>query len=315
MKKTIAVDLGGTRIKAGIVSNGEVLGSVYAEAFSDKGLIARLPVVEESIDHLMDKLKISAEEISGLGISIPGIVDTAEMKLLSVNKKFSDAVGFDFRSWALRKWGKPVFLENDARCALLGEWQHGAGKGSDNLVMFTFGTGVGGAAIIEGKLLRGRHFMAGCLLGHITINYHGENCNCGNIGCVESEASSWRLPSMAREHALFPASMLSGSDIIDYRLIFECAGKGDMLSNVLVTRSLEAWSAGIINSIHAYDPERVIIGGGIMRSQNVILPFIREKVHRHAWTPWGKVEIEAAQFPDEAALYGLDYLVNSAPET
>jgi glucokinase len=160
MKTSIAIDLGGTRIKVGIVNNGEVLNSIFVDAFSGKGLLARLPVLEESIDHLLNELKISAEDIAGIGISIPGIVDSRQMKLLSVNKKFSDAVGFDFPAWAQRKWNKPLVIENDARCALVGEWQYGAGKGSDNLVMMTLGTGVGGAAIIEGNLLRGKHFQA-----------------------------------------------------------------------------------------------------------------------------------------------------------
>lgn len=315
MKKSIALDLGGTRIKVGIVSNGKVLSSIFVDAFSDKGLLARLPVVEDCIDHLLKQLSISVDEIAGIGISIPGIVDSRQMKLLSVNKKFNDAVDFDFPGWALRKWNKPLVIENDARCALVGEWQFGAGKGSDNLVMLTLGTGVGGAAIIDGKLLRGKHFQAGCLSGHFTINYQGDTCNCGNVGCVESEASTWRLPEKVRNHMLFSTSQLSAYEEIDYRLVFELAGVGDELSKILVTQSLQAWSAGIINSIHAYDPDRVVLGGGIMRSAEVLLPFIREKIHRHAWTPWGKVEIVKAQFPDEAALYGLEYLVNNIKNT
>lgn len=312
MKKSVVIDLGGTRIKVGVVSNGEVLGSLFVDAFSDRGLVARLPVIEESIDYLTGKLGMVANEISGIGISIPGIVDSRQMKLLSVNEKFNDAVDFDFPAWALKKWNKPLVIENDARCALAGEWQYGAGKGSDNLVMFTLGTGVGGSAIIEGKLLRGKHFLAGCLLGHLTIHYKGETCNCGNIGCVESEASTWRLPEKARKHQLYFSSQLSAHKVIDYRTVFELAEKGDELSKLLVSQSLEAWSAGVINSIHAYDPDKVILGGGIMKSGQTILPYIMEKVHQHAWTPWGKVEIAVAQFPDEAALYGLDYLIQAA---
>jgi glucokinase len=311
MKATIAIDLGGTRIKTGIVSNGEVLNSIFVDAFSDKGLLPRLPLLDESIDHLMKQINISIDDIAGFGISIPGIVDSRQMKLLSVNKKFNDAVDFDFPAWAFSKWHKPLVIENDARCALVGEWQFGAGKGSDNLVMITLGTGVGGAAIIEGKLLRGKHFQAGCLGGHFTVNYKGDTCNCGNIGCVESEASTWRLPEMARSHMLFSSSQLSAYDVIDYRLAFGLAGAGDELSKILVNQSLDAWSAGIVNSIHAYDPDMVILGGGIMKSGETILPYIREKVQQHAWTPWGKVEIVPALFPDSAALYGLDYLVKN----
>ena len=311
MKTSIAIDLGGTRIKIGIVKHGEILSTTIVDAFSDKGLVPRLSTVEESIDGLLEQLKITSQELGGIGISIPGIVDTQSMRLLSVNQKFSDAVDFSFTEWALKKWNLPLVIENDARCALVGEWQYGAGKGSDNVVMMTLGTGVGGSAIIEGKLLRGKHFQAGCLAGHFTINYHGITCNCGNVGCVESEASSWRLPQKANQHSLFASSSLSGCETIDYRNVFEFAEKGDNLSIELMNESLEAWSAGVINLIHAYDPEVVVIGGGIMKSQHIILPFIQEKVKQHAWTPWGNVKVAPAQFPDSAALLGADYLLRN----
>ncbi len=310
MKITIALDLGGTRIKIGIVRQGNILASRLVDAYSDNGLLPRISIIEETIDQLLMEGCIPMSDIWGLGISIPGIVDSKNMKLLSVNKKFSDAVNIDFPAWAMQKWGLPLIIENDARCALVGEWQYGAGKNCDNLVMVTLGTGVGGSTIIEGKLLRGSHFLAGCLAGHSTINYHGETCNCGNVGCVESEASSWRLPEMARKHLLFPSSNLSGCETIDYKQVFQLAGEGDLLAIELTRHSLDAWSAGVINLIHAYDPELVIIGGGIMKSSQAILPVIQEYVERHAWTPWGKVKVVCAQNPDWAALQGLDFLWN-----
>ncbi len=309
MKKTIALDLGGTRIKIGIVQNGNILCNTLVDAFSDKGLLPRLPIIEETIGMLMKETGVPLNEVHGIGISIPGIVDSNTMKLLSVNKKFNDAVDFDFQGWAKQKWQLPLIVENDARSALVGEWQHGAGKGCDNLVMVTLGTGVGGATIIEGRLLRGKHFQAGCLAGHFTINYHGGICNCGNIGCVESEASTWRLPELARQHPLFASSKLSACEKIDYWQVFQMAVHGDKVAIDLTNQSLEAWSAGVVNLIHAYDPETVVLGGGIMKSHETILPFIKNKVETNAWTPWGKVKVVAAENPDWAALQGLDYLI------
>jgi glucokinase len=308
-KKTIALDLGGTRIKIGIVHQGEILCNTLVDAMSDKGLLSRLPFLEESIDKLLKSKGIPLDDVQGIGISIPGIVDSIQMKLLSVNKKFNDAVDFDFPGWAKKRWGLPLVIENDARAALAGEWQSGAGKGCDNLVLVTLGTGVGGAAIIEGKLLHGKHFLAGCLAGHSTINYTGEICNCGNIGCVESEASTWRLPDMAKKHPLFHKSKLSDTSIIDYQLGFELAKQDDQVAKDLLKQSLDAWSAGVINLVHAYDPEMVILGGGIMRSKETILPYIQEKVIRHTWTPWGKVKVVCAENPEWCALQGMDYLL------
>jgi glucokinase len=200
-------------------------------------------------------------------------------------------------------------MENDARAALVGEWRFGAGIGCDNIVMVTLGTGVGGAALMEGKLLHGKHYQAGCLGGHFTINFVGQLCNCGNIGCVETEASSWSLPQQAMTDAEFQMSLLARGGTIDYEKLFASAKKNDVLSGKLVHNSLLAWGSCVVNLIHAYDPELVIVGGGIMRSAEVILPFLRKYVDSLAWTPWGKVTIEIARDTDNAALLGIARLM------
>ncbi len=308
-RAAIALDLGGTRIKLGIVDGGTLLADSVIDALSGSGLIPRLPAIEASIAGLLVRSGIARENLAGVAVAIPGIVDTREMRLLSVNKKFTDAVGFDLVAWAQKNWQLPLLLENDARSALVGEWQYGAGRGCDNLAMVTLGTGIGGAVLIEGKVLRGKHFQAGCLPGHFTINLHGTACTCGNKGCAESEASSWRLPDLAIHHPLFASSPLSRSAQIDYQEVFRLAQAGDRLSTDLVDHSLDAWSALVITLIHAYDPEMVVIGGGIMRSASRILPEIRSRVEKHAWTPWGKVKIVPAQLPDFAALLGVSHLL------
>ncbi len=307
--KAIALDLGGTRIKVGITDGGRLLANSVIDAYSSGGLVPRLHAIEAEVSSLLLKAGLRTNDAAGVGISIPGIVDSNEMKLLSVNEKYRDAVGFDFQRWAKENWDLPLVLENDARAAVIGEWQYGAGKGCDNLVMVTLGTGIGGAAIVEGKVLRGTHFQAGILPGHFTINYHGDNCNCGNVGCVESEASSWRLPNLARRNPLFKSSQLSKLQVIDYKEVFELAEKGDRLSEELVRHSVDAWSACVVNLIHAYDPELVIIGGGIMRSGSRILQEISSRVYENAWTPWGKVQIVQAEQMDFAALLGVSWLI------
>ena len=308
-----ALDLGGTLIKVGIVDGETVLATTHMDAHSLQGLIPRLPAIEKNIRELLSRSGFPARGLAGIGIAIPGIVDTRRMQLLSVNKKYADAVGLDFTAWARKAWDAPVLVENDARAALAGEWQFGAGKGCDNMAMVTLGTGIGGAVLMEGKLLRGVHYQAGCLAGHFTINLYGTACTCGNEGCMEAEASSWRLPGLAREHPLFGASPLSRSKRIDYQELFSLAEAGDPLSLELVEHSIRAWSAGIITMIHAYDPELVVIGGGIMRSAGRILPGITARVHRHAWTPWGKVRIAPAALGDTAALLGVSHLLRTWP--
>lgn len=310
--KTIALDLGGTRLKLGLISNDEIIATSIIPAYSDEGLLPRLHDIELAVSGMLTETNTPASELEYVGISIPGIVDTIRNRVLSINKKFADTIEFDFNAWSQKTWGIPCVMENDARAALLGEWQYGAGKNCDNIVLVTLGTGIGGAAMINGKLLHGKHFQAGCLGGHFVVNMHGTQCTCGNTGCVESEASSWKLPELYTKHPQFNESKAVNEKLLDFELLFKLATDGDVVSTEIMNHCLDAWSAGIITMIHAYDPEQVIIGGGVMKSAPVILPYIQQKVNERAWTPWGKVEIKAAHFNDEAGQLGIAYLTNSA---
>ncbi len=200
-------------------------------------------------------------------------------------------------------------MENDARAALVGEWQYGAGKDYNDIVMITLGTGVGGAAMIDGHLLYGKHYQAGCLGGHFTVNYDGNRCTCGNVGCVEAEASSWNLSKLLEEHP--DLTDISGNDgeRIDFEQLFHLYEKGYGTAGDFIRHCTKVWSAGIVSMIHAYDPELVIISGGIMNSKQHILPFIRDWVDRYAWTPGGCVRVEAATSTANTALLGLSHLI------
>jgi glucokinase len=178
--------------------------------------------------------------------------------------------------------------------------------------MVTLGTGIGSEVLLEGKLLRGKHFQAGNLGGHFTVNHRGAICTCGNIGCMESEASTWRLPELIRNHPSYPSSSLQKETVLDYETLFRNAALKDSLAVEILEHCFSVWSAGIITMIHAYDPEIVILSGGIMKSASIILPELQERVDRYAWTPWGKVKLFEAENIDTAALYGGDYLVRSS---
>jgi glucokinase len=290
----IAIDLGGTRVKMGLVTEEGILAKRQFASQSGRNFSGLLAEIARQADAMLAEAKLEYSHVPGIGISIPGIVDTDRKMLLSVNNKFVEAEHFDFQQWASGHFGLPVFIDNDARCALTGEWKYGAGTGKNDIVMVTLGTGVGGAALINGRLLRGKHYQAGCLCGHFVVDMNGPPCTCGNVGCVEAMASTWRLPALAREDAAFNDSMLAQTDLLDFEALFHAARQNDALANKLVDHCLKAWSAGVVTMIHAYDPELVIMGGGIMESGPVILPYIRKHVEKHAWTPWGKVDIVEA---------------------
>lgn len=265
-----------------------------------------------AIDQMLKSNQLSETDVIGIGFSFAGLVDSSKNRILLTNQKYDDGPDTDLVAWALQKWGWPLFAENDARMALLGEWQVGAGKDCRDLVMMSIGTGIGSAVLIDGQLLKGKHFQAGNLGGHFTVNHKGATCTCGNIGCVEAEASTWRLPSLLKEHPEFDQSAMKNEKVLDFKALFYFAGNGDQVAKEVLEHCLSVWSAGVISLIHAFDPELIILSGGIMKSVSVFLPLLQEKVNQLAWTPWGKVKLIEARYPDSAALYGADYLIRSS---
>jgi glucokinase len=309
---SVAIDLGGTYIKIGLLKNGELIERKEIPAQSASGLKAQLPDLEYAIDQLILTNQLSSADILGIGFSFAGLIDSSENRIISTNQKYDDGPEIDLVGWAKLHWNCPLFAENDARMALLGEWKHGAGKECENIVMVTLGTGIGSAVLIEGKLLKGKHFQAGNLGGHFTVNHRGTICTCGNKGCMESEASTWRLPELIQTNPNYEFSSLKNEALLDYEAIFRNAKNKDSLTLEILDHCFSVWSAGIITMIHAFDPEIIIISGGIMKSSSVILPELQSRINQHAWTPWGKVRLLEAQYPDSAALYGADYLVRSS---
>ncbi len=305
----IALDLGGTRIKFGLLENGQLLASANIEVPSSESFAAVLPIIEAQVGKMMKETGIP--HLDGIGMAFPTIVDSDRMRLLYKYVKYNDANDLDLVGWAKAKWNAPLVMENDARAALVGEWQHGAGTGVDNLVMVTIGTGVGSAALMNGRLLKGSHYLAGNLGGHQIIRFDGVRCNCGNIGCLESEASSWALPGILKRHPGFAESPFAGEEKPDFEAVFRLAAEGESIALSVRERSLEAWAAGILNLVYAYDPERVVIGGGVMHSADVILPFIQNKINQAAWLPANAVEVVAAQEPDWAGVMGMGYLASA----
>ncbi|MCA9149100.1 MAG: ROK family protein [Planctomycetales bacterium] len=305
----LACDFGGRRIKLGVVRAGHVVAHAVIPAQSHESLASRLPVVANSLLELCDDAGIQLRECRGVGVSYPSIIDPADERILDQFGKFADGARVDLHAWAQQEFGLRLALENDARMALIGEWRYGAGRGCDNVVIVTLGTGLGAAAVIEGRLLRGRHGQAGILGGHLTVRYNGWPCVCGNIGCAETEASTSVLVERATQLSCFKQSCLAAENDLTYETVFRCAGQGDECAQELAQQTLAVWGSMTVNLIHAYDPELVILAGGVMGSQDRILPAIQQWVAKHAHTPWGQVQIVASQLGDHAALLAAEWLV------
>ncbi|GGD72317.1 ROK family protein [Paenibacillus nasutitermitis] len=307
----IAIDFGGTNIKIGLVDEGKMLAQTHLPSYSERGLRARLVVVEQEIYTLLQRQNAALPGCSGIGIATPGIVDTTRRTILSINNKYADAVGFDFEKWAQETFALPLLIENDARAALLGEVHYGIARGAKDAVLLTFGTGIGTSAMMNGQVIRGKHFQAGILGGHFSTDINGNVCNCGNKGCLEAQAGHWALSYAVKRHPDYLHSELSKLGILGYGDIIHAAHNKDVAGIDVLDELVAHWSAGIVNMIHAYDPEIVILSGGLMKSQQFLLAALYDNVNRMSWTPWGEVEIAVASDPDASVLLGLSSLFDS----
>ncbi len=307
--KLLACDLGGTRIKLGLVDNGMIVEQEVIPAHSDLGLRPRLPDLEAALRRIVAAQGLTLSDCAGVAVSFPSLMEPITGRILAEYGKYRDAPEIDLVEWANKSLGLPLAIDNDARMALIGEWRHGAGRGCDNLVMVTLGTGIGTAALIQGRVLRGTHGQAGCLSGHLTVRYGGRRCSCGNVGCAEAEASTAFLPEIAAEQPGFSGSALSRERVLDYAAVFRLAALGDPCATAIRDHSLLVWATLVVNLIVAYDPERVIIGGGILASRDILLPAIQQHVDRHAHTPWGRVQVLGAELGDASALYAGEWLL------
>lgn len=302
----LACDVGGTRIKLGLARGARLLAQSEIDAEPKKGLGSVLKRIAKLVHPLCHKAGIEAQALDGFGLSFPGVIEPLTESILSTPAgKFDDAKNLNVPQIVERLIGLPTRICNDANAALAGEWRFGAALGCRSTVMMTLGTGIGAAAIIDGVPLRGQHGQAGCLGGHLTANLDGQICPCGNIGCAESEASTWALPLQARARPDFGTSRLAREKVLDYAAVFRAAAHGDKVATELRDRSLRVWSVALVNLIHAYDPEVAVIGGGIMRSGGIILPALRRYVSKHAWTPWGKMKIKPAALGNDAGMFGV----------
>jgi glucokinase len=305
--KVLAVDVGGSHVSCGAVEGQTLLDVVHIETDSRLNLSNLLPVLADELEGLAAR----HGNVQGIGFGFCGLVDTSSGRIVSTNRKYSDATSVDLVGWAWERLGMPLVLENDSRMALLGEWHSGAARGSDDVAMITLGTGIGTAVIMDGNLLRGKHSQAGCLGGHFTVAIGGRECSCGAQGCFEAEASTYALPAVCKDWPGFGKSSLAAETKIDFETLFRHAHESDSVALAIRQRCVQTWAACALSLVHAYDPELFVIGGGVMRSSFPVLDRIKEHVDSRAWTPWGNVQFRKAELGAEAAILGAVPLLQS----
>lgn len=301
----LAIDLGGSHISCAVVNQTGVRAE-RSFATDARSLASELPRIERALEACLAEAGVTRRRLRGVGIGYPGVVDRATGEILSPLDKYPDLDGAALQAWWGERFGVPVRLENDVRLALLGEVRAGAAQGAEDVVLVTLGTGIGGAAMLGGRLLASKAGQAGALGGHLPVQLNGRRCACGAIGCAEAEASTSTLPAICRAWPGFAASRLAGKPRLDFPTLFGAARIGDTVAGEVLAHCLQVWSVLTVGLIHAYGPELVLFGGGVLRQGEAVLTPIREYVARHMWrTSRGLPRIEAARLGAQAALLGV----------
>ena len=296
---SIGIDLGGTSAQLVAVKKGKILFQTSIAVRDNSSL----RYILGDLSSCIDKFSITrSEPLVSIGIAFPSIVDGPNNKILSRYVKYPDALDFDLESWAKIKFGAALFLENDARAALIGEYHFGFAKGYENICVLTLGTGIGSAIMLDGKLLRGSNHLAGNLLGHTIIQYEGGKCNCNGIGCAESEGSGWWLNNKFHE--------INRGDLCGqgFKALLKPENISSPVFQEILAQLIKVYKTIMINAVHCYDPEIIILGGGIAEGMNTYIPIFQEAIEQHCWIPPGVVKIMKSSLGIYAGAIGAAYL-------
>ncbi len=310
----IGIDLGGTNIVSGVVDeNYNIIAKARIKTNSPRPSGEIVADMIESAKQAVSKAGLTFADIDCIGVGCPGSIDPKEgVVIYSNNLDFNDV---PVTRMIEEKLSKKVFIENDANAAAYGEFVAGAGKGSENFVMITLGTGVGGGVIINKKLFSGFNY-AGAELGHTVIVENGEECTCGRKGCWEAYASATALirqtkAEMERNKNSYMWKLCDGNiDKVDGLTAFDAMRKGDASGKSVVDNYISHISTGIVNMINIFQPEILCIGGGICNEGEVLTNPINEVLKRenYARDVELKAQVKTAKLGNDAGIIGAAYL-------
>ena len=303
-----AVDLGGTHLRVALIDDG---GRIFKQLKQetpkgDSALCIVNALVNAAQQWDSDKLSVVATSIM-----VPGAVDSEKAVVLQA-PNLPSLVNFELKAELEQRLGWPVFLENDANAAAVGEMWMGAARCCRDVISVTLGTGVGGGVILDGKLWRGSHGSAG-EIGHTTVDpFSGLKCKCGNTGCLELFASATAIVRMTRENlAMFPESPLKSEELTAVK-VYEAGRNGDELALAVFKRFGMYLGIGLANLINLIDPQIIVISGGAVNGWDLFAPEMYRQVEERAFrTTAQQVKIARAECGDNAGLLGAARLART----
>ena len=309
-RPVVAIDLGGTKILAALVSvKNKVAAREYQPTLADGGQRAVVDRIFEPIDRLLGKSGIKASRLEAIGIAAAGAIDSAK-GLVTSSPHLPDWRDVPLKQIVARMYKVDAFIINDASAAALGEHRLGAGRGVGNLVYLTVSTGIGGGIIINGRLYLGSSGSAG-ELGHMTIDVNGRRDRCGNIGCLELLASGTAIAEEAGRRlkegqtSALKQIAAGGIESITAEDVAAAAQSGDLLSRDVIHQAAHYLGVGMVNIVNIFNPDMIIVGGGVARMGELLLEPVRQVVLKRAFElPARAVRIVTAQLGDDAGVLG-----------
>lgn len=288
MKYYIGIDLGGTNIVSGVVTeNYEIIASISTPTNLPRSAREIVCEMVRITKEVVCKAGLTLEDISSVGIGVPGSVN----KVTGIVEYANNLEFYNEPLIMLMKeyFDIPIYMDNDANVAAYGEYLAGCGRGTRSLVMLTLGTGVGGGIIIYDKIYSGNNY-AGGELGHMTIKFDGKECNCGRRGCFEGYASATALVEMIKDAMLFDKEtkmweVCKGKlELVEGKTVFDAIKLSDKTAQKVLDTYIYYLSVGVADIINIFQPEVLCIGGGISNAGDLILKPLKDSVFQQVYS-------------------------------
>ena len=311
----IGIDLGGTNIKVGVVNEKyEIVGKSSIKTNLPRPAEAIADSIAEAVELALENAGVTLADVNSVGIGTPGAANrNSGIVLYSNNLGFNNV---NLGEMLKQRLDKDIYVENDANAAAYGEYLAGAGKGYDNVVVITLGTGVGGGIIIDGKIYTGFNFC-GAEIGHTVIEYNGRPCSCGRKGCFEAYASATALINFTKEAMLDnPDSKLweiaGGIDGVDGKTAFDGMRAGDEAGKKVVETYISYLGCGLTNVVNIFQPQMLLIGGGVCKEGENLTKPLEEIIKRDAYCidPDCSTKLDIAKLGNDAGIIGAAFLCN-----
>ncbi len=315
MGNRIGIDVGGTNVKIALVNEkGSIIYSNSIPTRAEMGYEYTINNMKDAIKDLLKETKSEPKNIEGMGFGFPGQID-CKKGVVRLAPNIPGWVEVPIADIMQKEFGIPTRVDNDVRCAALGELNFGAGIGCENLICITVGTGIGSGLIVNGKLVRGASNAAG-EIGHIKLDMTGGPlCGCGDRGCLEAFASGPSIVAMAEEYIKGGKSTkyreLANPEITPY-IVSEAAKLGDPVAKRIFTIVGEYIGIGLASVVNLLNPEKIIVGGGVAAAGDILMTPIKETLVKRAMPISGSaVQVVPAQLGNTAGVIGASLLIKS----